>query len=425
MNTIDARGYSVSGASPAALEAYERALALFQSWRSGANAEVARALQESPGFVMAHVLRAYLLLSSRDPRHVRLARPVLERAAGLPANERERLHLAAIAEALADHYKRAKTRWTELLRLYPRDALALQAAHAFDYITGDVARMNDRVAAVLPAWSSDLPGYHAVLAMHAFSLEESGEYERAEQAARSALALNASDARAHHVMAHVFEMTKRPDAGVRWMNEHIGSWAIGTVVATHCWWHLALFHLAQGQLDRALALYDGRIRASRSSEIADMIDATALLWRIRLRGGNTGSRWAELAATWAPHIEDGFCSFNDLHAMLAFVGAGDWDRAERLQRAVVRNASMPTRYGETTRLLGLAACRALMAFGRRKYLRSIALIARLRALAHRLGGSHAQRDVLHLTLLNAIERVRRPARRLRNAVLPIVARAWR
>jgi hypothetical protein len=226
-------------------------------------------------------------------------------------------------------------------------------------------------------------------------------------------------------MAHVFEMTKRPDAGVRWMNEHIGSWAIGTVVATHCWWHLALFHLAQGQLDRALALYDGRIRASRSSEIADMIDATALLWRIRLRGGNTGSRWAELAATWAPHIEDGFCSFNDLHAMLAFVGAGDWDRAERLQRAVVRNASMPTRYGETTRLLGLAACRALMAFGRRKYLRAIALITRLRALAHRLGGSYAQRDVLHLTLLNAIERIRRPARRLRNAVLPIAARVWR
>ena len=42
-------------------------------------------------------------------------------------------------------------------------------------------RMSDRVAAVLPAWSSDLPGYHAVLAMHAFGLEECGEYERAER----------------------------------------------------------------------------------------------------------------------------------------------------------------------------------------------------------------------------------------------------
>jgi hypothetical protein len=44
-------------------------------------------------------------------------------------------------------------------------------------------------------------------------------------------------------------------------------------------------------------------------------------------------------------------------------------------------------------------------------------------VAHRLGGSHAQRDVLHLTLLQAIERIRRPARRLRGAPLPIAAQA--
>ena len=423
MSATDARGCSISGATPAAVEAYELALAAFQSWQIGTDAHLARALQEAPTFVMAHVLQAYLLLSSRDPRRVRLARPVLKRAAGLPANERERLHLAAIAAALDDHYERAKTRWGELLRLYPRDTLALQVAHAFDYITGDLARMADRVASVLPAWSSDVPGYHAVLAMHAFSLEECGEYERAEQAARAALALNAFDARAHHVMAHVFEMTERPHEGVRWMNEHITFWSVDTVVATHCWWHLALFHLGLGQPDQALALYDRRIRARRSSVVADMIDATALLWRVHLRGGNTGTRFAELAAAWGPTIDDGFCSFNDLHAMLAFVGASDWDRAERLEHAVAQATSLPTRYGETTRLLGLPACRALMAFGRRNDTLAITLLASLPAQAHRLGGSHAQRDVLQLTLLHAIERIRWPARRLRSAALSIAAQA--
>src|ERR1700704_421547 len=217
MSGVDARGYSISGATPTALEAYERALATFQSWHGGTGPQLSAALREAPTFVMAHVLQAYLLLSSRDPRRVRLARPVLARATELPANERERLHLAAISAAVADHYERAKARWSELLSRYPRDVLALQVAHAFDYITGDLDRMNDRVTAVLPAWSSELPGYHAVLAMHAFSLEECGEYKRAEEAARAALALNTFDARAHHVMAHVFEMSERPAAGVRWM----------------------------------------------------------------------------------------------------------------------------------------------------------------------------------------------------------------
>ena len=423
MSAIDARGCGISGATPTALEAYERALAAFQSWRRGADAHLAVALHEAPGFVMAHVLQAYLHLSSRDPGHVRLARPVLTRATELPANERERLHLAAISAALADHYERAKARWSELLSRYPRDVLALQVAHAFDYITGDLDRMNDRVAAVLPAWSSQLPGYHAVLSMHAFSLEECGHYGRAEEAARAALALNAFDARAHHAMAHVFEMSERPAAGVRWMNKYFTSWGVDTVVSMHCWWHLALFHLAQGQIDQAVALYDGRVRARQSIEIADMIDASALLWRVHLLGGNTGTRWAELADAWEPTIDDGFCSFNDLHAMLSFVGAQDWDRARRLELAVERAASLPTRYGETTRLLGLPACRALIAFGRRNDSLAIGLLASLPAHAHRLGGSHAQRDVLNLTLLHAVERMRWATRRFGKVQLRIAAPA--
>jgi tetratricopeptide (TPR) repeat protein len=403
----DARGCRVSGATPAALHAYEEAFAAFLGWRSGAEAPLASALQEAPAFVMAHVLQAWQLLCSRDPRRVGSARPLLARAAGLPANARERLHLAAIAGVLGDDYEGAKARLGELLHTYPRDALALQAAHALDYVTGDSARMKERVAALLPAWSSDLPGYAAVLAMHAFGLEECGDYAHAEQVAGAALGLDASGARAHHVMAHVFEMTGRADAGVRWMNEHFARSSADTVVATHCWWHLALFHLSQGRWKDALALYDRRVRAARSSEVADLIDAASLLWRIALHGGDAGTRWAELAAAWEAHIDDGFCSFNDLHAMLAFVGARDWQRAERLERALQRSWSLPTRHGATTRQLGLPACRALIAFARGEDALAITLLASLPPLAHRLGGSHAQRDVLDLTLRRAFERTRR------------------
>ena len=364
-------------------------------------------------FVMAHALQAYTLLTSRDPARVRSTRPMLARASSLPANEREQRHLQAIAATLADDYERAKHCFGELLRRYPRDALALQVAHSFDYATGDTASMHDRIAAVLPAWSRDLPGYHAVLAMHAFALEECGDYERAEEAARAALALDASDARAHHVMAHVFEMTERPDAGVRWMSEHIARWSIGTAVATHCWWHLALFHLAIGRLDHALGIYDRRIRAGRSGEVADLIDASALLWRAELLGASPGTRWDELAAAWAPHIDDGFCSFNDVHAMLAFVGARDWARAQRLDATLAERQSLDTRHAASTRQLGLPACRALVAFGHGDDALAIAQLAAVPALAHRLGGSHAQRDVLHLTLLKAVQRMRRPVRRIR------------
>jgi tetratricopeptide (TPR) repeat protein len=415
MNAVDARGCAISGSTPAARDAYERALARALAWRSDSAAPLARALDEAPGFVMAHVLQAYQFVCSRDPRSLAAARPIAARAAALAANARERLHLAAIDAVLGDDYERAKARLSELLGNHPRDVLALQVAHAFDYITGETTRMRERVAAVLPAWSPELPGRDAVVAMHAFALEECREFGPAEDAARAALALNPLNARAHHVMAHVFEMTARPAAGLRWMDAHVASWGVDTVVRTHGHWHAALFHLAEGHADRALASYDLHIQPDAPGDVADLIDASSLLWRIELRGGAAGARWRRLAAAWERHLADAFCSFTDVHAMLAFVGAGDDKRAARLERAVAVAQSLPTRYGATTRDIGLPACRALRAFGRGDDALAVALFASLPPLAHCLGGSQAQRDVLDLTGQRAVERLRRG---VRTAALP-------
>lgn len=414
MGSLDARGCPVSGASPAAAHHFEAALASFQSWRGSVDAPLQRALQEAPGFAMAHVLRAHALVSSRDLRRVRQAQSLLDDAAHLAVNPRERLHLAAIGAAAAGHYDRARDALDALLAVWPRDALALQVAGTFDYYTGDTPRMLARVESVLPSWSPELPGYHALLAQRAFALEETGDYARAEDQARAALALEPLDVRAHHVMAHVFEMTDRPAEGLRWMaaqDVHDAPAGAGGFFTTHCRWHLALFHLALSQPDAALAIHDRFMPARRGADIADLIDAAALLWRLQLQGIAVDTRAQRLAAAWTPHIDDALCTFSDVHAMLAFVAARDWRSAERLLAVLAASQARATRHGRASRELGLPACRALLAFGRGDAILATTLLASLPAVAHRLGGSHAQRDVLHLTLLHAVERVRRPAAR--------------
>jgi hypothetical protein len=408
MTLRDHRDHEISGATPLAREAFERALHSHLSWRSGVDAHLDQALLEAPTFTMAYVLRAYLSLCSRDVARVRQARLAHARAAALPATHRERLHVAAIGAGLADDFELFGALLHELLNEYPRDVLALQVGHALDYVTGDLDGMRDRIAAVLPAWSRSVPGYHAVLAMEAFSLVESARYMDAEDRGLRSLELDPSDARAHHALTHLYEMTGDVAAGHRWMRDRRAFWAVDTIAATHCWWHWALFHLSQ-DAGVALELYDQRVRNARSSDLADMIDASALLWRIELRGVDTGSRWLELAAAWTLHIDDAYCTFSDLHAMLALVGAQDWKSAARLEQALARHGQAHTRYGETTRLVGLAACRALVAFGRGNYARAAELLGTIPAFARRIGGSHAQRDLLYLTLLEAVRRLRRPS----------------
>ncbi|MCW5623714.1 MAG: tetratricopeptide repeat protein [Burkholderiales bacterium] len=399
----------MSGANAATAAAYERALAAARTWRLDPEAPLDCALRDAPDFVMAHALRAYLLICSRDPRDHRVARSILDAARRLPADRCERLHLAAIAAAFDDDLRRMRECLDELLEARPHDLLALQVSQAIDYLTGDFVRMGARVDATLRHLSTQLPGYSSVLAMHAFALVENGDPARAEDTALRALEMDPLDARAHHAMAHVFEMSDRPEDGLRWMQAHRAAWSHGTVLVTHGWWHTALFHLARDDIGPALAIYDQMVQGPCPA-LSDLIDAASLLWRIRLRTCDVGACAANLAAAWEPRIDDRSCSFADVHAMLAFGLADDAERAERLEAALVRSAARSTRHGITTRELGLPAVRALRAFVRGDMMMAIPLLAGLPPIVHRLGGSHAQRDVLHLTLLAAIDGIRRPRR---------------
>jgi hypothetical protein len=241
-----------------------------------------------------------------------------------------------------------------------------------------------------------------MLSLHAFGLEESGEYAAAEDAARRALELEPRDVRAHHVVSHVLEMQGRAAEGVLWMGSRSGWWGDAGAASTHLWWHLGLYQLALGRARLALEVYDRRLQGDSLSE---MIDASALLWRLHLEGHDVGERFAPLAARWQPHAEDAYCAFNDLHAMMAFAGAGRWDWAARLLAAQTRRVEQRwTTNQDMTRLVGLPASRAILAFEKKDYAGAEALLRALPPVAHRIGGSHAQRDILQLTRAAAAQR---------------------
>lgn len=385
-----------TGATPRALESYEQALWRLACHRGGVLEAARSAWREAPGFVAARQLEAWTLLSGRDPAGAEAAGWAYAAAQRLPMNRRERAHAAAIAAVIDGDASLACRLLDRALAEDPHDLVALTAGHAFDHLLGNAGSQLARTTRALERWSPGLPGYHAVLSMHAFALEESGDYHRAEDAARRALDLEPHDIRAHHAVAHVLEMLGRPGEGVHWMAERAGYWNDAAAGATHQWWHLALFHLERDETHRALEIYDRRIGADPVA-ISELIDAAALLWRLELRGTALGARWQALAEHWAPHAADAFCAFNDLHAMLAFAGARRSELAARLLGAQPRAAARPGAAGEMSRLVGEPACRAIHAFGNGDYVSAERILRGLPPVASRIGGSHAQRDILELT----------------------------
>jgi tetratricopeptide (TPR) repeat protein len=406
MGLKDCRDVPVSTVNRTSLHRYEAAVDLLHGYYGDPLSAIEKALAEDPGFVMGHCLRAALMVMSTEKAAEGALRESVEAVQSLwhAANERERAHAGAARAWLEGRFERSVQLYGEILLDYPRDTLALQVAHVGDFFLGQSSMLRDRVAQVLPHWSERVPGYGYVLGMHAFGLEETALYSQAETTGRRALDLNRRDPWAVHAVAHVMEMQGRLEEGIEWLNSRAPDWAPDNAFAFHNWWHLALYHLDRGETDRVLDLYDTAIRRQASNVALELIDASALLWRLHLRNVDTDERWQRLADIWETRAEEAYYAFNDAHAMMAFVAAGRLDAAHRLMRALERRVAAGGTNGRMTSEVGLPLCLALEAFGNADYGVTVQLLQSLRLTASRFGGSNAQRDLIHLTLLEAAMR---------------------
>lgn len=446
MTRRDARGNPVSTPSAVALDASERALWRMMSFYGTPIEDLDAAIDADARWPLPRLMKAGFLLSLTEPSLVGDARALL---AAIPSsgegsgNTRERAHRAALDRLADGDWAGAGAAWSEILREHPRDVLALQWAHLFDFYRGDLAQLAGRAAPLLAAWPDDDPLHPCVLALHAFGLEESGRYAEAEAVGRRALAADPRVPWAIHAVAHVMEMQGRHDEGAAWMDERRAHWGAREAAgddgepngfAGHLGWHEALFALETLAVPLALARFDDYLDAARIEITLQRVDAASLLWRIGLVGGDVGGRWQALLAGW--RLDEGAAGhslFNDAHATMALIGAGEIARARAWVAASLAAAARRGGWnGEVTRAIGAPLLNGLVAFGERRFDAATALIAPVRVALAPLGGSHAQRDVVDQTLLAAaalgrdkhVGRALLDARRRAKAATPLTAH-WR
>lgn len=398
----DRYGNPLSTHSRAAVDKYDEALELLRLYRGDPIAALDAAIAEDPHFAMAWAARAGVLVQQTDKAYLDEVNRSL--AAGLASggNDRERAHLAAAQAWSRNQMHEAVTSYARIAQQNPTDLFALQSAHVGCFFTGMQHELRDWPLQAMRAITRSDDGYHAVLGMAAFGLEECGDYARAEAFGTEAVALDPRDAWAVHAVAHVHEMRGDVERGVPWLRDTAADWAPENGFAYHNWWHLALLHLDAGDVPQVIAMYDAKVRPNtEAAVILEWIDASALLWRLHLEGIDTGDRFAKLAACWERTIGDGHYAFNDLHAIMAFLGAGRRKDAERMLTTMRGAAMKPDDNGYMTRAVGLPLGEAFLAFDAGRYVEAAEKIAAVRGIAQRFGGSHAQRDVLSLTALHA------------------------
>ena len=124
------------------------------------------------------------------------------------------MHLNAARAWLSRDFAGAAKLYGDICAEYPRDLLALQIAHLFDFFLGHSTMLRDRPAQVLHAWGERDPQRGIVLGMYSFGLEECGAYDDAEAFGRRAIELSPADAWAVHAVTHVLEMRGQTHSGI-------------------------------------------------------------------------------------------------------------------------------------------------------------------------------------------------------------------
>jgi tetratricopeptide (TPR) repeat protein len=402
--TIDAQGNGLSGATSEAARLFDAAIEAFNIYRGDPVGLADKAVAIAPDFAMAHILKAHLLGLATEPQATKEAKAIVASVKTLRLSEREASHVAALDLLLKGEWTAAATALDRHSADYPHDILALQSGHLMDFSRANARSLRDRIARSLPNWSPDQPGYSILLGMHAFGLEENGDYRRAEESGRRALDLQPLDAWAHHAVAHVMEMEGRSEDGIGWMVSREPHWSgDDNFFRIHNWWHRSLYHLELGQVDEVFALYDGPIRQNRSLVALDMVDASALLWRLNLTGQDVGNRWQELASAWDAHADGRSYPFNDWHAVMAYLGAGRIGDAERIVEGF-RSARGATEADLWGRKSALPLVEGFVAFWRGDYETTASQLFGARHISNAFGGSHAQRDIIDWTLTEATVR---------------------
>jgi hypothetical protein len=395
----DTLGNPVSTADPAILAGVDDFIEGFLRYETRA-ADILKTAAAAPDAALANAYAGALFMLLESPQGPVRARPFLDAAEAAPgANTREAAFIAFLRAWTEGDLPRAAALSGAIVAEWPRDLVVVKLNQYLAFGHGDAPAMLRIALAAAPA-CADVPQMHGILA---FAHEQCHRLDDAEAAGRRALEMTEREPWAQHALAHVMLTQGRIDEGARFMKAASPGWTgLNSFMVTHNFWHLALFQLSQGRTDAVLDAYDAQCWAYDRDYSQDQIGAVSLLARLELAGIDVGDRWTDVAdrlAARGSDVEQPFLALQYLYG-LARTGRPE---AEALMDAFrIRAREAPGFSREVWAETALPAAEGIVAFHAGRPDDAVRGLDRALPRLHRIGGSHAQRDLFDQIRLAAL-----------------------
>lgn len=350
-------------------------------------------------FEQAQIIRIAVGVLAKNPAAFPAIQATIAAFDGMPLAAHTEAHVQAAQAWCSGDPVGAAEAYVSIADRWPHDLVALRLLPSCFFFLGWHERLCRIMDEHLAAWSGDQIGFAFVLAMTCFAHAEGGDSDYAESLGRQALIMDPSCPIGVHAVAHAIAASGRSDHGAKWMREQRAHWESDSRMRTHNAWHLAMFHVEQGNYASAMGILDGWLMPASAQSALDACDATALLWHLHEEGGDDEGRWLRLSDAFERAMTPGFWPFVDLHAAIAHAAAGQHARVQQLTRAVDRCAAGRDFAASRARSITQPGLQVLQAWAEGRYGQAREQWTALRATLSDCGGSHVQ-----LELFDAIAR---------------------
>ncbi|HEY7842235.1 MAG TPA: tetratricopeptide repeat protein [Bradyrhizobium sp.] len=400
----DRYGLPLSTSSSAA--AYRDGIDRMLSAWPGAAEGFDSAITEDPDFALAHIARArvhsFYQQGEAARKQAALARDLVKRR----GTEREQSHVETLALAAEGQLPAAMASALKHLESWPRDAVVMSLLlGAFGLFAFSGMADHDQAR-------QDLCERHAqhygedwwFLSNYGWSMTENGEVAKGRAMTERAFELRRQNAYAAHALLHaMFEDGSVGDADTL-VTQWIGGYDRSGILHGHLRWHQALGALEQDDAAKALAIYADVLQPSVTAAppLNAMSDCASLLWRLEAYGHAVPRQlWQDADDYARRHFPKPSLPFVEMHmALLAAATGNQAALDERLRVIEQRLADGKLPAGPVVPNI----CRAMRAFASEDYPACVGRLEGLLGEVARIGGSHAQREIIEDTFLVALIR---------------------
>ena len=402
----DRYGLPLSTASASAASAYSDGVDLMLSAWTGATEAFERAIAADPDFALPVIARArmHTLYQQGD-----VARKLAATARELVAKHgtaREKSHVETLALAIEGNLPASLASTLKHLESWPRDAavfslpLGAFGLYAFSGMADHDQARQDLCARHSAHYGEDW----WFLTNYGWAMTENGEVAKGRAMTERAFALHRNNAHCAHALLHAMFEDGSVEEADALVEQWIGGYDRTGLLHPHIRWHQALGALDVGDIDKVLAIYTDVLHPSISAAppLNVMSDCASLLWRLTAHGHAVPRQlWDDTdayARRWFPKMS---LPFVEMHMALVAAATGNQAALDERCAAIGRrlaDGKLPA--GPVVPQM----CRALNAFAGEDYAACVSLLEPVLHDVVRIGGSHAQREIIEDTFIVALIR---------------------